>query len=778
MKKYVYLFELDSVRKTDLEVIEGQRALYEEIVGNGNTVVLTYNQLVDSRAFFSLLEDEKYFDNFVSLFEKDSIKISQYDDVRTISQYLLNALSVERDFIFSGWPLKSNQKRLMALIRRSLTYSDLTEISDYIDRKRSVDELKDLFIEVNNNILDSNKTERSVEECISILINLRCLLKTILRLSFIHTIYISPKSEDEYNMSLPKYLHNALCMNDPYNENLWNKAKSILLSFEKDNKYISIFNFSKSIGSFDRSDYHHALKELYEKTNSEADKLGFQYAEAIVDLCYNYQLEYSIRNSSKHYDINEFSSNVSEQWESFSKDFFSRLNKTWSFDSKNLDNRYLLDETCKLNKFMFSDKIIKKELPDFSFAVRVSDYSNNNSNSVLEYKDNICRYEFRFNNQVKQHKKAIYNNIWKKILIFVIPSIVIACLLEFALQALQTITDTSIENIFPLIYEYYGKARSFVETIVFLIIAEFSTWGLSKLVSFYAKKRFDKDVELLSLSEAIINFRRLVSDQELMRHHKVNSYTNMWHSDSLEKYNRGDRIDFVKTSAIKKYMKLQNNHASLFVESDLYKIEDIKPQATNIKTKLNKIIRLEELFGSHYGVVYQSKYNTLVVDPIINDENIETIGEYKTYERVIPSGSDGTIIVTRHNDKFVLLEQFRHAPRKIQYSFPRGFNENNLSKIDNVICELNDELKATLISEPVFIGSINPDSGLTGSSAAVYLAEIDCYELTNAEGILNVIEVTDAEFNQLINDNRNNKNNYFDDGFTLAAYSLYINHML
>ena len=36
MREYVYLFELDSVRKTDEEIIAGQKALYSEIVNNGN----------------------------------------------------------------------------------------------------------------------------------------------------------------------------------------------------------------------------------------------------------------------------------------------------------------------------------------------------------------------------------------------------------------------------------------------------------------------------------------------------------------------------------------------------------------------------------------------------------------------------------------------------------------------------------------------------------------------------------------------------------------------
>ena len=38
-RKYVYLFELDSVRKTDEDIIEGQKAIYNEIVQQGNIVV-------------------------------------------------------------------------------------------------------------------------------------------------------------------------------------------------------------------------------------------------------------------------------------------------------------------------------------------------------------------------------------------------------------------------------------------------------------------------------------------------------------------------------------------------------------------------------------------------------------------------------------------------------------------------------------------------------------------------------------------------------------------
>lgn len=114
-RKYVYLFELDSVRMSDEEILLGQQKLYDEIVHEGNIVVLTYNQLVDSRGFFSLLSDAAYYDSFMKLFEQGCIRVSQYGDERTISQYLLDALDEDKQFIFSALPLKFTQKRLSFL---------------------------------------------------------------------------------------------------------------------------------------------------------------------------------------------------------------------------------------------------------------------------------------------------------------------------------------------------------------------------------------------------------------------------------------------------------------------------------------------------------------------------------------------------------------------------------------------------------------------------------------------------------------------------------------
>lgn len=77
-KKYVYLFELDSVRNSPEEVCIGLRAMYEEIMKNGNTVVLTFNQIVDSKTFLQAIYHEKNYKYIKKLFEKGLIKISRY----------------------------------------------------------------------------------------------------------------------------------------------------------------------------------------------------------------------------------------------------------------------------------------------------------------------------------------------------------------------------------------------------------------------------------------------------------------------------------------------------------------------------------------------------------------------------------------------------------------------------------------------------------------------------------------------------------------------------
>ena len=83
MKRFVYLYELDSVRNSSQEIQRGQDALFEEIVKKGNTVVLSFNQLTDSEAFLCAIRDEKMYEQMVTLFIQGALKISRYGNVRT-----------------------------------------------------------------------------------------------------------------------------------------------------------------------------------------------------------------------------------------------------------------------------------------------------------------------------------------------------------------------------------------------------------------------------------------------------------------------------------------------------------------------------------------------------------------------------------------------------------------------------------------------------------------------------------------------------------------------
>lgn len=725
MKKYVYLFELDSVRNTDREIEIGQKALYDEIVLNGNIVVLTFNQLVDSRGFFSLLDNPDYYNNIIALFESGSICISQFGDIRTISQYLLSSLEYEKEFIYSGWPLKSTQKRLLALIKRSLMYSDLSEINDYCAGKRTAEEIADLFVEVDKNNTVSN-TALTTESCHSILNNLYWLLKTVLRLSAVHTIYIPPRSTAEYsNLKL----HNIL------------SAIENLSYIQNDERLRAAFNIIKSLpcyGNDNRSNYLHDLQDHIDR-HGDNDRLICQYAEAIVNLAYNYACEISICNISKHYDIDELNPNSGGQI-SFESDFKNRL--TQYMEIGDYDSRFLLKET---NSYV--DFSPNKKFPDFTKAVRLNNYLSNSRDCQF---DSVWRYENKLKQQRKKHKLAIIGAIGKRFLLAAI-----CFCIAFGVEVLFQVIQGALDEFVNLSYLWWIA----IETFTFICASEIISSGISR----FLKKCFD--IEFLSFAEALAEIGKLIYDAFYIIRKNAQTYFNpsLHNRNNVERFSEGVLINFVRSASMKKYIQLRASaDSSLFSESEAYPIA----QSGDISVTKN-LARLEELFNYQFGVVYKSKYNTVIVDPIINQNT------FYPYERIIPTSSSGVVMVTKHGDKFVLLKQYRHAPRKLQYSFPRGCNEDGLLSADNAKKELYEELKATISAEPKLLGRISPDSGLTSSCVFVYFVEIDSYEITKEEGILDVIELTDSELEEKIRANKNNDRNDFDDGFTLAAYMLY-----
>lgn len=149
MRRFVYLFELDSVRNSKKEIQKGQQALFEEIVKKGNTVVLSFNQLTDSEAFLCAIRDEKAYEQMVQLFALGAIKISRYGDVRTPSQYIQNAIdkcndSSKEEFLFSGLPVRCAEKDLLEKMKHALQYSDTTVLEELMENEKEEEKKKDL----------------------------------------------------------------------------------------------------------------------------------------------------------------------------------------------------------------------------------------------------------------------------------------------------------------------------------------------------------------------------------------------------------------------------------------------------------------------------------------------------------------------------------------------------------------------------------------------------------------------------------------------------------
>lgn len=196
----------------------------------------------------------------------------------------------------------------------------------------------------------NHSKESVVQEMRNILQKLYWLLSTVLRLSALHDIYISPKAPEEYKKLKMQNIITFVTEFENPQDPLWDKAIHII-------KNLSCYQN----GNNDRSVYLHKIKQKFKEDASKC-KTPYQYAEAIINICYNYACELSICNVTKHYDVNELSENFSGEKTTFRSDFLNRLNQDWH-DGNLADEKYLLDETMYFKEF---EQL--KALPKFKIA--------------------------------------------------------------------------------------------------------------------------------------------------------------------------------------------------------------------------------------------------------------------------------------------------------------------------------------------------------------------------------------------------------------------------
>ncbi len=767
MRKYIYLFELDSVRKTDSEIIKGQNALIDEIIYKGNAVVLTFNQIVESRGFYTLLMNKSYKESLLKLFKMGLIKINRYGDTRTISQYLINTIDNSTNFIYSGLPLKSSQRRLMALFKRSIIYSDLSEIDYYLELiskiKKGDDEqddieackhkIKELFydadnVDEKNNVLLQNNNFESERDKLK---TLKSMLQLIFELSLYDDIYLDPlaKEEQKDQFNMVDYINVVISY-------ITNNAKDETSTSVPD-EMVSGAKIIKSLNSYknrtiNRSDYKMEIMDKCKINCNTESSVAYHYALGIIDLCYNFVCENSIANISKHYDFNDFAMlkdlNKDENADlsieladnSFICDFNNRL-ESYIKDTENIDlYSYLVPNFSALDK-----KDIRRISQKIKLAASLDKkvYVNHN----LDNK--VYSYEYKENEQkIKQTRNSIIGIVLDLLLIYVFYKIsyAVATSLNFKISRFDFLSNP------------------FFASTAGLFLVDFIKKIFSKIISKYIPidAKFSK-----SLVDTVINLIKRFYDLLLFIVYGIKKqiYSNSKNTKNKESeaLRRTEYIEYIIPKELKEYKKWykeEQKNKSCLVKNDsaFYEIAD-----TNNFELISEIIKAEEIKGIKYGVIYSSDYRYLIVDPVRNRNNNGLF----PYERIIPKNENGVVIMVKHNDKFVLLKQFRHPIRTRQLCFPRGFCESD-SLEDDVLRELKEELEICKndITQIEKIGTITPDSGLTSGKAHIFYCHVTNFRNSKTEGIEDVIELSGEELDKHI------KNNTIIDGFTICAYCL------
>lgn len=306
MKRFVYLYELDSVRNSPEEIQRGQDALFEEIVKKGNTVVLSFNQLTDSEAFLCAVRDEKAYEQIVALFTLGALKISRYGNIRTPSQYIQNAIDKcnsesKEAFLFSGLPVLRTEKDFLKKIKHALQYSDTTELEDILEKEHG----------------------ESEREKIKYVIR---FVRMILVMSLEKISGNPPYTGEKRNfMQFYEEITEVLQMESvsfsgTYGEEIKGKMPQALKCLEEIRRELRQEIDADKIMN-NRTNWVEKL-HLRERTEDEGGvRAEICLAEAVIDLCYNYTVEESVCHVSRHYDP--------KRQESLERDLETRLSLYW-----------------------------------------------------------------------------------------------------------------------------------------------------------------------------------------------------------------------------------------------------------------------------------------------------------------------------------------------------------------------------------------------------------------------------------------------------------------
>lgn len=302
MNKLVYLFELDSVRTTQAEIEKGQNAMFEEIAENGNAVVLTFNQLTDSRAFMAAVYSKDTYGQIMELFRMGALKVSHFGGRRTPSQYLQEAIEKcsahdQNTFIFSALPVLSTETGLLETLHAALRFSDPALIGELAEEKRRL-------MEAEGENPDSLAAEIDRLDFLERYVRMILLLSTE-KLS----------GNPPVGRRTTRFHENMAAVLDFYGrgeEECTLQAVNILRQIERE--------LEEADGGRNRDNRSAWVRKLYQMENSD----DVCMAEAICDICYNFTNEESILHVSRHFDgpdagafLASFDERLKDYWQEY-----------------------------------------------------------------------------------------------------------------------------------------------------------------------------------------------------------------------------------------------------------------------------------------------------------------------------------------------------------------------------------------------------------------------------------------------------------------------------
>ncbi|MCD7887691.1 MAG: hypothetical protein LUG44_08785 [Clostridiales bacterium] len=121
MNEYVYLYEMDSVNNSLGEMQAANERMYQVLVNEGDRLVLTYNQLGDSVLLGEWIQNTTMNDLMVEAIGNQRVVIAPFANIKSCVEYIqekalrfsidhYNAGDLEQEYIFSALPfLKARQ---------------------------------------------------------------------------------------------------------------------------------------------------------------------------------------------------------------------------------------------------------------------------------------------------------------------------------------------------------------------------------------------------------------------------------------------------------------------------------------------------------------------------------------------------------------------------------------------------------------------------------------------------------------------------------------------